>query len=1122
MFPFPSYGGGAWKNDTTAIEAVASEGGHVKFWKPFEDPAGTALVNAWDPPTGVFEISGGGDRWIAITEGEQRESLLIGSLGAIPRAGFGHVAADGTIAFKTIYQSDRGVTIVPPWAVGRWPPKPNAVWPTDVPDGWIMVPDAFPVDIQALPGGRAIWRGGAYGRAAVHPYYSDAMGVQLVRVGSEDFLLYWSNARAALVFQPDGAMEGYILETDGQGFNSHVIGGTQYATIVWSKTQGEAPQDLVKLHVNRQGVQFLIDWHPARPVPTWGPLTIPLPVLTRATWITWFEFAQGPTAPGNGHLLVRGFSGPIAKPFILAPELEGKVSGQVLGAFCGGSTVEEIETHAREVAAAGYRPVAYWDSRVWPRWPSLPPGSWLCLQAYCRNGEPPAAFEASLRGILRDAPDLPIVLVCQQYTSNASLTSDIKPLIPVFLTLANEFARIVALAPFSGYGRATGYNDHPEIYGDWETIRTTTRTPPFIPYTGGSVVPPKITITSYDPTTGTAPLVVTAVYAKEAGSGPIDQVKWWTRQLGTSTWTLVATNPPDDPDHHYHFDTAGTYEIKLTAIGPGGEGSTGVQRLVTVYADTPQPQPPPSGKIPPISDDQIVELTTIYDGTAPAQRKNDHDYLRDGCYYGLGYARNRTIADHPRATSWYKTSAEADAYYSATPPGMFTDGEVQDVSSRFTSRYQALGRYQQQSRRDNNRDQTYWAIVYARQREQGQPHEAALQEMERQMAAEAGQPDPYPPPPAGPVSDIRIENRRFKSDNQWWAWRGVSDFNTTAYVLQSNYAAMDARFDVYQRAKRTIVRTMAMLNWNGYAFSPRSVGYWSALDTVYHAAIDRGMNLELCLFADAQQIVPDVELRKAWLQQFADFIIGRPGIVPQLANEPFKNGWTGATDPALLELADLLAERLGHRHFSIGDPQDGDDPDASAETTAALVELSHHSLCTVMHPSRAEGDSSRWRRWVDHLEGFTDVIHQQAPGTALSLDEPMGAALTYQSGRRDNDPDAHIAAEMVAKCCGFGYTYHYLCEEVPDAAQLPGLLAMAPFIDQVPVDPGWSYRNDSWDGSPTHGYRVTGKDGKVRSMVNGSSFWTVAYGELDFGSINWVRPPQETVYDGARCKIYRG
>lgn len=374
------------------------------------------------------------------------------------------------------------------------------------------------------------------------------------------------------------------------------------------------------------------------------------------------------------------------------------------------------------------------------------------------------------------------------------------------------------------------------------------------------------------------------------------------------------------------------------------------------------------------------------------------------------------------------------------------------------------------------------------------------------------------------ISPIRVVDRHYQNDNGWFPWFGISCFDATHYVLAGDEGTLTSWLDVYRQAKRNVVRTLGMLSeqfWNKYAFSPRTPGYWDALHEVYVQTSRRGLNLELCMFADAQIIVPDVNERRQWLDRFADFILQHPGIWPQIVNEPWKNGWSSAVDPALLDLAERLAARLGHRNFSIGDPLDGDNPDASASTTNDLVTLSQRCNKTDIHASR-KSDGAQYRRWVNHLEGFVDVLKLQRAGTALNHDEPMGAALTFQDGKRDNDPDAHVAAQMSAICCKLGYCYHYICEEVPDPTQLPGLLRMAEFIDRVPIDPSWVYVNDSWGGSPTHGYKVLGKDGKVRSLIGPGGFWTVAYGDLDFGSINWTRPPQEIIYDGRYCKVYRG
>jgi hypothetical protein len=322
------------------------------------------------------------------------------------------------------------------------------------------------------------------------------------------------------------------------------------------------------------------------------------------------------------------------------------------------------------------------------------------------------------------------------------------------------------------------------------------------------------------------------------------------------------------------------------------------------------------------------------------------------------------------------------------------------------------------------------------------------------------------------------------------------------------------------------VRVLGMLGsrpWveAGLAFNPTTPGYWDACHRLVQEADARGLYVEFCFFADAQIVVPDPSMRTAWLRLFAEFCRDRPAVIPQLANEASFNGWNEADDPALLAMADTLAQSLGRRDFSISDPKDGDNPDASAETTARLKTLSRFSLIVVLHPDRSFGSDDRWRRWIDHLEGMTDVVNDLAPNAAYAIDEPIGAALAAQPGRRDNDPDALIAAQVVALCCGFGYTYHKIDAEIPVDA-LPGFYDVADLLASIPVSPDWTYRNDSWPGAPTAGIRWTGKTGKVRHLVNGNRAWSVAYGEGDWNSVVW-RPGYTPVpvYEGARCRVWK-
>lgn len=337
---------------------------------------------------------------------------------------------------------------------------------------------------------------------------------------------------------------------------------------------------------------------------------------------------------------------------------------------------------------------------------------------------------------------------------------------------------------------------------------------------------------------------------------------------------------------------------------------------------------------------------------------------------------------------------------------------------------------------------------------------------------------------------------------------------------------MRARFDAYARARRTVVRVLMMLGskpWvdAGLDFSPSTPGYWDAVDRLVDEANGRGLYVEPCAFADAQIVMPSAEMRHDFVDRFALYCWTHPGLVPQLANEPFKNGWQEADDPALLALAEAFALVAGDRNFSIGDPMDGDNPDASAETTTKLKTLAQRSSIVVLHPDRSFGSDDRWRRWIDHLEGMTDVVHNLAPNAAYVIDEPIGAAPTAIPGRRDNDPDAFVAAQVVALCCGFGFTYHKIDGEISVDA-LPGFHEVADLLASIPVSPEWIYLNDSWPGAPTEGITWVGKTGKVRNLVRGNQAWTVAYGEADWSSVRWRSGFTPTpIYEGARCHVWK-
>jgi hypothetical protein len=111
-----------------------------------------------------------------------------------------------------------------------------------------------------------------------------------------------------------------------------------------------------------------------------------------------------------------------------------------------------------------------------------------------------------------------------------------------------------------------------------------------------SLLPPKVvdhvpalTIGSYEPQRGPAPLHVRAVAAVTAGRFATFIWRW--RRLGDAAWQIAAANPASDPDHTFIFSDPGPYEISLRGEGPEGTDETVRQRIVTVEAAAPPPEP---------------------------------------------------------------------------------------------------------------------------------------------------------------------------------------------------------------------------------------------------------------------------------------------------------------------------------------------------------------------------------------------------------------------------------------------------------------------------------------------------------------------------------------------------
>jgi len=419
---------------------------------------------------------------------------------------------------------------------------------------------------------------------------------------------------------------------------------------------------------------------------------------------------------------------------------------------------------------------------------------------------------------------------------------------------------------------------------------------------------------------------------------------------------------------------------------------------------------------------------------------------------------------------------------------------------------------------------TQWGVQLAT----GTPLSSVLHQICQSDEWKTKHPGEAPPFESAPLAGrLRCEQGRFRNDVGWFPWRGISMFSAIHHVRVGNDAEYLRQRDHAIAGRRTVARVLARAV-NLFDLNHAQPGYLDTIDFVLRRNAEGGIYTELVVLPDAQPLSSNQ--RREALLTLVDRFSSRPEIVWQMTNEGKQNGFSGTDDPELLALAELLASRLGHRDFSIDDPPDGDTLDASAQTIAAARRLAGRSNILVLHPSRKGGaapdGSNRLRRWVDHLEGFYDVMaaaRQVNPNLAGVLDEPMGHASQQWvplpgGGRyeREYDPEVALAAAATATFIGAGYTYHRIASQDDGT---PGLDLIGAHLSDIPCDPSWRYLNDSWPGSATDGF--TWRGGKVRTWTNGSRAFVLAYG-LEKGDITWANrfAPVRCIYDGARVQIW--
>ena len=399
-------------------------------------------------PRGANSLYAGGGVWSAWLAGYG----LYASTGLhLPDAGLHGVGPDGEVAYVPNYQE--GVPCVVREQTGaEWPLSSGVVY-----------------DLQLLGGGRAIWTyaQNVYVRGIPQPQVvpGGVWGPRWCEVGAVAYLCYFSGAKGVILHRADDASQGWVIAPPGVNVYNHATCAMgQAVRVAYSLGAGELAHELV-----------IADFDPAItpmvPFETAPPVVDPITSINRPMWLGFFSGYPG---AGVGHVQ--------------------RSAGDVTGAWQW-----RPERPPRDVLRDGRPPD--WD--VYPRRLSrghrscgaehaLHPDRLLGSSALAAVAQPTRRLVALRAGVLLEgrtarrlqARSAEHPAAAHRRTTDAEARAraaslhverqqacaDLAASVPVFSRLASSIPEVHALIPFSGCGRATGLQDHPDARALWNEL----------------------------------------------------------------------------------------------------------------------------------------------------------------------------------------------------------------------------------------------------------------------------------------------------------------------------------------------------------------------------------------------------------------------------------------------------------------------------------------------------------------------------------------------------------------------------------------------------------------------------------------------------------------------------
>jgi hypothetical protein len=224
--------------------------------------------------------------------------------------------------------------------------------------------------------------------------------------------------------------------------------------------------------VRYAGRQVLGGLVPAVVPPLQVPPAHPIVPIARPCWVGFFNTRRHAPTPGNCELWVDPAGTRVVRDR----------QDRAVALYVAGTPESDLASLNRAIAAArghGLPVLAYWPHGLWPG--PLPTGAdWLGIDGTQATAQSDAALDQGLRGQCARHPAP--VLIGQCYTNVApGLTQELTHLPSLYSQIVHDVPHMPAVVAFSGYDRATGYNDHPEVHAGWTSWFATAQTPPTPP-----------------------------------------------------------------------------------------------------------------------------------------------------------------------------------------------------------------------------------------------------------------------------------------------------------------------------------------------------------------------------------------------------------------------------------------------------------------------------------------------------------------------------------------------------------------------------------------------------------------------------------------------------------------